>query len=148
MRKIRCCDKCFAAVPHKSIECPVCGYGYDATTAICRLVEYLADDEIHYVSKANSIAFVKKTFQLSERVMADQLPISKSEINRMLKISRLPKEIKEKAVLNKIEKWVLIRLSLAKSFDYNDLYHGIMSDQITKHGQVKLGLTKLEKKYN
>ena len=150
-QKIRICSKCFVAMPKEKIKCPACGhskYSLDAFEALDRLMHYVLEDEIHYVSKANSIAFVKKTFHLSERDMAQQIAMSKSELHRMLKISRLPKEIKEKAVFNKIEKWALIRLSEASGVAYNEIYHGIMTGQITRHSQVKLGLKRLKKILN
>lgn len=112
------------------------------------LTTYLLEDEIHYISKANSIAFVKKTFHLSERDMADQLPISKSEVHRMLQIAELPKEIKEKAVLEKIEKWCIVRLSQASGLIYKELYHGIMTGQVKTHHETKLAIKKIHKIYN
>lgn len=67
--------------------------------------------EIHYMEKIDRLMKYKALLGASERDIAKIVELSKSEVNRMSKVYRLPYKAKIYAVKLKIEKWAMIEIS-------------------------------------
>lgn len=103
------------------------------------------DPEIHCAAKANAAMEFRSHHNFAERKIALYLNISKSEVNRLLTISKLPVEIKIAAIEYGVEKYVLLKLASQYS---GDLYYGVLTGQITTMRQVRLGLEKQKRILN
>jgi hypothetical protein len=147
--KIKICRACYCARPKDQIACSTCDADDAKVDHLMRLSEFLKDDEVHYLSKANSIAFVKKKFFIPEREMAQYLNMSKTEIGRMVKLSKLDQLIKDAAIKFKTHKHVLCELAWCKDRKLqSELYHLILTGQIIKWSDLRLGLNKIKKVLN
>ncbi len=108
--------------------------------------ENSAREALHYIDQADSIAAYKKTTGSSERKIQSALGVSKSEVHRCLKISRLPIAVKEAAKEFNIEKYVLLEWSKIKTRKIKaDVKKMIISGDLTKRAELKKILSTLSK---
>jgi hypothetical protein len=84
-----------------------------------QLKQDIHDKEIHYMVKIDRMMKYKALLGASERDMAKIVGLSKSEVNRMSKVYRLPYKAKIYAVKMKIEKWAMIEISSMVENDQN-----------------------------
>jgi hypothetical protein len=91
--------------------------------------------ENNFFEMADMMLRLKSTLKENntERKLAALTGISKSEIHRLLKIARLPNELKKPG----IDKWVYVKLSESKGNDFTRLKNAILSGKVTKYSQVK-----------
>lgn len=107
--------------------------------------ENQAREELHYIDQADSIYGYQKLTGTSERKITAALGISKSEVHRCLMIAKLPKDIKEAAKRNDIEKYVLIEWDeLPKNEFKDEIRKSIVSGEITKRLQLKRIISQLK----
>lgn len=107
--------------------------------------ENQAREELHYIDQADSIYGYQKLTGTSERKITAALGISKSEVHRCLMIAKLPKDIKEAAKRNDIEKYVLIEWDeLPKNEFKDEIRRSIVSGEITKRLQLKRIISQLK----
>jgi hypothetical protein len=94
--------------------------------------------ETHWVGQCSIIEIFQKSTGASERNIALAFGKSKTEINRMLNIARLPSKIRVKAMRNNVDKWVLVRLTKdITEKNAAKIMTGIMDGSITKYAQVR-----------
>ena len=86
--------------------------------------ENSAREQLHYIDQADSIAGYKKLTGASERKIQAALGISKTEVNRCLKIAKVPRALKEAAKMHDVEKYVLL--------EWNELENGAAKNKIKK----------------
>lgn len=107
--------------------------------------ENQAREDLHYIDQADSIYGYQKLTGTSERKITAALGISKSEVHRCLMIAKLPKDIKEAAKRNDIEKYVLIEWDeLPKNEFKDEIRKSIVSGEITKRLQLKRIISQLK----
>lgn len=107
--------------------------------------ENQAREDLHYIDQADSIYGYQKLTGTSERKITAALGISKSEVHRCLMIAKLPKDVKEAAKANDIEKYVLIEWDeLPKNEFKDEIKKSIISGEITKRLQLKRIISQLK----
>lgn len=107
--------------------------------------ENQAREDLHYIDQADSIYGYQKLTGTSERKITAALGISKSEVHRCLMIAKLPKDLKEAAKRNDIEKYVLIEWDeLPKNEFKDEIRKSIVSGEITKRLQLKRIISQLK----
>ena len=107
--------------------------------------ENQAREDLHYIDQADSIYGYQKLTGTSERKITAALGISKSEVHRCLMIAKLPKDIKEAAKRNDIEKYVLIEWDeLPKNEFKDEIRKSIVSGEVTKRLQLKRIISQLK----
>jgi ParB family chromosome partitioning protein len=107
--------------------------------------ENQAREDLHYIDQADSIYGYQKLTGTSERKITAALGISKSEVHRCLMIAKLPRDIKEAAKRNDIEKYVLIEWDeLPKNEFKDEIRKSIVSGEITKRLQLKRIISQLK----
>ena len=77
-----------------------------------------------YLEEAEILLSLKNTSNASERELVEMVGISKGTVHRMLSAARLPKQLKDAAILHDIEKYVL--------FDYIEMPKGNSKDFVYK----------------
>ncbi len=107
--------------------------------------ENQAREDLHYIDQADSIYGYQKLTGTSERKITAALGISKSEVHRCLMIAKLPKDVKEAAKANDIEKYVLIEWDeLPKNEFKDEIKKSIINGEITKRLQLKRIISQLK----
>jgi phosphate uptake regulator len=96
-------------------------------------------NDLHYVEQCAMIKIFQDSTHTSERKIASAFGISKTEINRMLAVSKLSGKIRLSALRNDADKWVLSHVSKMGDDSINKKYiiEGILDGSITKYKQVK-----------
>jgi hypothetical protein len=67
--------------------------------------------ELHYMEKIDRLMKFKKLIGASERDLAKIVDLSKTEVNRMSKVYRLPHKAKIYAVKMNVQKWAMIEIA-------------------------------------
>lgn len=98
-----------------------------------------------YIELAMEISRANRLEGLSERKLAARYNLSKSEIHRLLIISKLPGEIRQAAVVHDIQKYVLIDWhNMKPTFNKTRIAHLIIKGSILNRKDLRRYLEKYQ----
>lgn len=101
-------------------------------------IRQLHKERYHYIEVAEAIVNFYNETHFSERTMAKQLGISKSEIHRLLKLGSLPASLKNAAKTYDTEKYVLLDwFALPEGTIKNVLRTDIISGKLTNRKKLR-----------
>lgn len=103
------------------------------------VIKALIEGKTHYTLVADALAAFKTKFRYSERDVAYHLGISKSEVHRLMGISKLIPQLKAAAINYNVEKYVLVKVTELKENDPNrgELVFKILAGELKKYSDVR-----------
>jgi predicted DNA-binding protein YlxM (UPF0122 family) len=115
-------------------------YSEDALVPESHLADFIKSDA-HYMLKCYYLADYAKTFDLSERKLAAEFEISKSEVHRMLIVARTPDTLWEAVEKFKTDFYALYLYNCPKHEDKrSELYDHLKSGKIRSYTEAKIFL--------
>ncbi len=112
----------------------------EVTREVRELTEYLKDkwSEMHWIDFATNLGEFQKTSNLSERKLAFCFSLSKSEVHRMLSVSKLSLQLRHVCKEFKTDYHVLCLFAEAPSSEIKEkLREQILNGSIKKHKAAK-----------
>lgn len=100
-----------------------------------QLIEYLASDS-HFFVKCDALAIFKSIEKLSERELARLVGRSKSEVHRMLDVTKADSDLREAVIQHKTDYHVLVRYFQTTGSNQNKMYPLIINGTIKRHKEA------------